>query len=325
MTSDPEDLARTGHAAKAVELLHKHLAKGDGSAASTLAHWHMTGEFVTRDLGKSRDFFAQAASLGDSDAEAPLTALLANGAGGLDRHWDEALARFAKLGAKDAAVARQAALIAAMDVDSEGDPRSSFTPEFASNDPLIVQFRGFMSPQECAELTVAARDRLSPATVVDPNSGALIRDPVRDSSAAAFPFLYENPFIHALNRRIAAASRSTPEQGEPMQVLAYEPGQQYRLHSDAIPGVANQRIQTFLVFLTEDFDGGATYFPEPDLSLRPAVGDAICFSNVSADMRPAASARHCGMPVTRGTKMILSKWIRQFPLDLSRPHPSHPS
>ena len=316
-----EQLARSGRTQDALEELDARFAAGEGPAALILAHWHMIGEFVPRDLAKARDCFAAAAAWGEAAAEAPLVALMANGAGGQPREWPEALARFTAAGANDPMIACQAALIADMAIDPVGNPLNAFAPEFLSRDPLVVLFRNFMTHAECDAVIAWAESRLAPAMVVDPSSGALISDPIRDSSAAAFPFLDENPFLHAINRRIAAASRSKSEQGEPAQVLSYRPGQQYRLHMDAIPGAQNQRIQTMLVYLNDDFDGGATYFPEADLAVKAARGDAICFSNVTADMRPAATARHAGQPVTRGTKFILSRWIRQRPLDLSRPAP----
>lgn len=313
-----DEWARAGRAAEACNMLLARHRVGDGEAALTLAHWHIIGQFVPRDLAKAREYFAIAAERGQTAAEAPLVALLGSGAGGLSRDWPDALQRFETMGNKDQTVAHQVALIARMDIDALGDPNVRFDPEFVARDPLIVLFREFMSGAECEALIALASPSLAPAQVVDPDSALLISDPVRDSSSAAFPFLEENPFVHALNRRIASASRSKPEQGEPMQVLAYGPGQQYRLHSDALASVDNQRIQTFLVYLTEDFDGGATYFPHGDLALRPSRGDAICFSNVTADMRPAANARHAGLPVMRGRKLILSKWIRQVPLHVWR-------
>lgn len=317
---DPAELlANSGKAATAVQQLRARMAQGDASAALLLAQWLMQGVHLARNISQARETFALAERLGAPDARLPLCCLLGSGAGGLTRHWPDALARFAQLAASDRVLALQAQALAAMTLDPHGNPTTIYAPEFLCQDPLIVRFQNFMTAQECDALIDAAQPRMAPATVVHPSSGALVRDPIRDSSAAAFPFLDENPFIHALNRRIAKASRSAPEQGEPMQVLAYGPNQQYRLHSDAIAGAANQRIQTFLVYLTDDFTGGATYFPEPDLALRPARGDAICFSNVMSDFRPAHSAQHAGLPVESGTKIIMSKWIRQRPLDLSGP------
>src|SRR3546814_2304154 len=53
---------------------------------------------------------------------------------------------------------------------------------------------------------------LAPSLVVHPQTGELVYDKIRTSSAAAFPLLHERPFLHAINRRIADASRSRSEE-----------------------------------------------------------------------------------------------------------------
>jgi prolyl 4-hydroxylase len=152
---------------------------------------------------------------------------------------------------------------------------------------------------------------LEPSVVVDNVTGRQVRDPVRTSDGTGFTWPLETLPVHALNRRIAAASGTAPEQGEPLQVLRYRPGDQYRTHFDAIPGFANQRVFTMLVWLNDDFEGGETQFPTPGLSLRFPAGDAILFRNTGADNRRDPAAAHAGLPVTRGEKRIASRWIRE--------------
>lgn len=243
-------------------------------------------------------------------------ALLASGVGGLLRDWTESLNLLKKQSIRDARSSQQLKLITAMAINSDGDPLMQFSPIFVSSDPLIVKFEGFLSGEECDELIAMATSSFEPSLVVHPESGKLVSNKIRTSSAAAFPLLKEGPFLHAINRRIAAASRSQWEQGEPTQILQYGVGQEYKLHSDALSG-GNQRIQTFLIYLSDDFGGGETYFPKGEHYLRLAKGHAICFSNVLNDMRPAANAVHAGLPVTHGQKIILSKWIRRQALDLN--------
>lgn len=304
------------HEAKAV--LDQAIAAGEGDAACVLAHWRIEGTLIRRDIPAARALFGQAVSLGCKDAEAPLAALLASGAGGAPRDWPAALALLERRQTADASARQQLELIRSMPIDKTGEPAAAYPPAFLSQDPLIVHFPAFLTRQECDALVALAAPKLAPSRVVHPRTGVLIEDPIRTSSAAAFPLVEETPFLHAINRRIAAASRSTWDQGEPTQILCYRPGEEYKLHSDAL-NAENQRIMTFLVYLSDDFEGGETHFPHGDLRLRFPRGDAICFSNVSADMRPMQSAIHAGLAVTRGTKMVLSKWIRARPLDLTGP------
>ena len=125
--------------------------------------------------------------------------------------------------------------------------------------------------------------------------------------------------LHAINRRIAHATATTYEQGEPAQVLSYRPGEEYKLHSDALPGGGNQRVATFLVTLSDDFSGGATSFPRLGLELRGKTGDGLYFVNTDSAGQPEHAMWHAGLPVTQGRKLLLSKWIREEPLDLAGP------
>src|SRR5690606_10926794 len=104
--------------------------------------------------------------------------------------------------------------------------------------------RSLFSLDECRLLRDIAEKYLNPSVIVDPATGGMRPDPIRTSEAAVFPWVDETPFIHALNRRVAAATQTSVEQGEPLQVLRYSPGQEYKRHSDALPGVDNQRIMT---------------------------------------------------------------------------------
>lgn len=148
-----------------------------------------------------------------------------------------------------------------------------------------------------------------------------MRDPVRTARVAAFPFVLEYPALHALNRRIAAVTGTRYEQGEPVQVLCYDAGEEYKLHADALPPRAgvNQRIATFLVALNADYEGGETTFPRLGLAWRGAIGEALHFRNVDAASAPANEMWHAGAPARRRRKFLLSKWIRAAPLDLSGP------
>ena len=119
-------------------------------------------------------------------------------------------------------------------------------------------------------------------------------------------------------RRIAAVSATDVRAGEPLQVLSYAPGQQYREHSDALPNVApgQQRVLTFLVYLDEDYEGGETAFPALGLQVRGRTGDGLLFRNAARDGTPDQRSIHAGLPVTRGVKHVASRWIRAERLKL---------
>ncbi|WP_419816065.1 2OG-Fe(II) oxygenase [Glacieibacterium sp.] len=297
-------LAASGRIAEAVQRLRQ---SGDGGALLALAIWTLTGRHVTRDLPAARELFHQAAQAGDATAIGVHTCLLANGAGGRP-DWPAALAHLAIR--TDAAAARMRQVLAAMALRDDGSPSVPPVPEPICARPTVLLFRSLLSPLECDYLREIATPLLEPSVVIDSRTGRSIRDPVRTSDTAAFPFVSEDPVVHALNRRFAAATRTQVDQGEPLQVLRYDPGQQFHPHTDALAGDANPRVWTVLTWLNTQYEGGRTHFITPDLRIRGGQGDAIAFRSADASGRADPASRHAGEPVTRGTKFLASRWIR---------------
>jgi prolyl 4-hydroxylase len=270
----------------------------------------LRGDGGVRDPAGARELFRRAAGAGRADAAAIYVNFLAAGVGG-PRRWSEALRLLATLARSNPRSRAELERVEAMALDSAGDPLSVPEGERLCEAPAVTRFAGLFSPDECAWLAAAAGPMLEPAVVVEPGTGRQVRDPVRVCDSVGFTWPLENPAVHALNRRLAAASGTAVEQGEPLQVLRYRPGGEYKPHFDAIPGFANQRTMTFLVWLNEDYEGGETFFPTPGLRLKGQAGDGILFRNTGADGRRDPAAGHSGLPVVRGEKLIASRWIRE--------------
>jgi prolyl 4-hydroxylase len=270
------------------------------------------------DPAGARELFARDAEAGDRRAEVVHTNFLAAGVGG-PRDWPAVLDRLRTFAQAGGRWAVELAAIEAMDLTEDGEPRTLPAPEPVSEQPHVVRFPALFTTAECAYLRNAAAPLLTPSVVVDPVSGVQRPDPQRTSHAAGFNVMLEYPATHAINRRIAAASGTAPEQGEPLQVLRYDAGGEYRVHCDAIPGFRNQRILTMLVWLNDGFEGGKTYFPATKLALCGAPGDAILFRNTGADGRQDPTSAHAGLPVRGGEKWLASRWIRERPFDYSDP------
>lgn len=317
--SRAETLAMQGRVTEAFELLTRAEGEGDALAALTLADWRMSGGLIRRDLDEARRLFGRAAELGIDEAEPIYIAMLANGAGNTGRHWREALERTRARAARDPLARRQVALLEAMELDQEGDPLTVPRRDEIHRAPLIERLPGFLTLDECRYIAELSVPRLAPAVVIDPGTGRQMLDPVRSALSVGFPFVDEDPVLHAINRRIAAATQMPCGRGEPMQVLSYEAGQEYKLHSDTLPGGEDQRVATFLVALSEGYVGGETSFPRLGLELAHRTGDALFFVNTDQAGRPDKGMWHAGRPVTQGRKLLLSQWIRARPLDLSGP------
>jgi len=296
-----------------MDLLGQAASRGDPDALSFLAELSLAGKIVERDLPLSRDLFRRAAAAGSVEGAAAYRAFVANGTGGL-ADWRKAVELVGLAATSDAEAERELQLILAMALSDDGSPVGAHVDERLSDSPNAVMFRSLFTSDECDFLIECAMPDVQPSRVIDPNTGELVPNPVRTSDAAGFPLMAERPAIHALNRRLAAASGTQVGQGEPLQVLRYRPGQEYRPHFDAIAGADNQRILTFLVYLNDDYEGGETCFLSSGIKVKGRKGDALLFRNADAAGRPDPSSQHAGLPVSAGEKLLASRWIRERPL-----------
>jgi prolyl 4-hydroxylase len=313
LSEKAERLANMGQVGEALRLLDPAARGGDADALFTLASWLLAGQWLRRDLPQARTLFGHAGERGHTPGAAVYTAFLGNGTGGA-RDWSGALALLQHRAASDQGAASQLSCIEAMALTSDGAPLGLPEIDTLSVDPRVVVVPDFLSSAECAYLIQAATPLFEPSMVIDPRSNVLIRDPIRTSDLAGFPFALENPAIHAVNRRIAAATGTDPAQGEPLQILRYARGQEYKLHLDALPDGGNQRVMTFLIYLNDDLRGGETVFPDLGITIAPKRGMALFFANADTAGRADGRMRHAGLPIERGIKYLASRWIRAAPL-----------
>jgi prolyl 4-hydroxylase len=300
-------LIQSGRSSDAVALL------ANASAAQDLllrGLWQVEGARMPRDLIAARDDIRRASEAGLAGAARIYGAFLATGAGGA-RDWAGACKLLKDWAERDPLAARQAEQIGALTLDAEGDPVAADWPrETLSASPRVELIPRFLRGAACDLLSDIASPRFKPAMIFHEGQRQFVEDPIRQSGQTGFSLVQEWPFVHAVNRRIARLSGTTPAQGEPLQVLRYTPGQHYRKHLDAVPGLANQRVLTVLIWLNDAFDGGETAFTQTGLSVRGRKGDALIFTNTDAAGRPDPMSEHEGRPVTRGVKLLASRWIR---------------
>jgi prolyl 4-hydroxylase len=306
--------------AEAARLLGTAAEAGDAEALAELARWRIAGAIIPRDLAAARALLRRAAEAGNRDAALLHAYFQASCTGGPDE-WPEALDALRALAPQEPRARAQLRLIDAMELAPDGSAARPPETRPLSASPHVVAAPGFMTPAECAYLVGLGEPALQPSVVVDPATGRMIPHPVRVSDGTTFGVYAEDLVVNALNRRIAALSGTSAAQGEALQLLRYRAGGEYRAHMDALPAEANQRILTVLVYLSDGYQGGETRFLRTGLSFKGKVGDALLFRNVTADGRPDPMALHAGLPVTRGTKVIASRWIRQQPFVFPPPKP----
>ena len=196
--------------------------------------------------------------------------------------------------------------------------------------PRIKLWQDFASADECQKLIDLARPRLRRSTVLDRTTGAGVVQDARTSQGAAFA-ADETPLVAEIVTRAAKVLGVPRENVEPPQAVRYGVadgvGEKYDPHEDWFdpkdPGSAvavaqgGQRTKTLLVYLNTPEAGGSTSFPQADIVVGAATGNAVQFEYPTATA--ADLCLHGGDPVTAGEKWALNVWARQRPFGSPEP------
>lgn len=186
-------------------------------------------------------------------------------------------------------------------------------PTLISWSPRIFYYPKFASDYECDYIINLGKDKVSRSMVVGDSGGVV--STARTSYGVFLSAESEDPVMQALADRIAMWSQLPKENGEAFYLLRYENGQEYKPHNDYFPsgyyGAEGNRFATVLTYLSDVEEGGETIFPAVDLKVGPKKGDAILFWNLHPNGTVDEQSLHGGLPVTKGTKWCLTKWIRQ--------------
>jgi prolyl 4-hydroxylase len=130
-----------------------------------------------------------------------------------------------------------------------------------------------------------------------------------------------SPDVRPTDEAIAALLGIDPVHGETMQGQRYAVGQHFRAHNDYFnqdqpywPKMiesGGQRTWTAMIYLNDVDEGGATWFPLIGARIAPKRGLLLAWNNMRPDGSPNTDTLHEGMPVTGGTKYIITKWFRE--------------
>ena len=113
------------------------------------------------------------------------------------------------------------------------------------------------------------------------------------------------------------------ENAESLQIVRYKQDQKYNPHHDSCCDDTNickefakrggNRIRTVLIYLTDDFTGGETIFPNlNNLKIKPPKYSAIVFYPTDENIQCChPKALHGGLPVISGEKIICNLWFRE--------------
>lgn len=167
--------------------------------------------------------------------------------------------------------------------------------------PLVARIAGFATDAECAAL-VARIEALGPsAAPVTTPRGFVMRPDIRnnarvmfdDADLAARLFARLAPLVPPTLCGLRAVGLNERFRG-----YRYTPGQRFAPHYDGafIRGPHERSLLTFLLYLDDGCDGGATGFLDHDVEVAPARGTAVWFQH---------ALLHEGAPVHAGVKHVL--------------------
>jgi prolyl 4-hydroxylase len=197
--------------------------------------------------------------------------------------------------------------------------KSSSTPglrRVPSDKLQIYVLDDFMSASECNAMLGIIGEQLRPSTVTLDRGDKYFR-----TSSTCDLSLLDEPLISEIDERIAKTLGVRVPYSEGIQAQRYDLGQEFKAHTDYFErGTAEfweyaaqqgNRTWTFMVNLNDGMEGGATDFPAIDESFPPRKGRAVIWNNLYANGVPNPDSLHSGSPVTKGHKIVITKWFRE--------------
>jgi hypothetical protein len=185
------------------------------------------------------------------------------------------------------------------------------------DEPEVATCDHLLSDEECRYLIYSGARFLERSKVIHPVTGQPLEFEVRTSQDMAFVPRSDDAGIRILQLRMATMAGFELGNCEPLTLLRYGPGDQYRPHRDyffpSSPSLAKpggQRHSTVCTYLNAVQEGGETVFPDKAVTVKPLRGRAVMFRNLLADGSPDQHSLHAGLPVLAGEKWLASCWIR---------------
>lgn len=175
----------------------------------------------------------------------------------------------------------------------------------------------FLGGDDCAALCAQIDANLRPSTIADDIGDAAFR------TSRTCDLDHRDLLVADIDERLCNLSGIAPDYGEPLQGQRYDPGQEFKFHTDYFePGgsgyiehctVPGQRTWTMMIYLNDPEAGGGTRFKATGKIVKPETGKLVAWDNLTAqgDVNPATL--HHGMRVRKGRKYVVTKWFRERP------------
>tara|TARA_B110000483_G_scaffold242095_1_gene326824 strand:- start:17182 stop:17988 length:807 start_codon:yes stop_codon:yes gene_type:complete len=126
-------------------------------------------------------------------------------------------------------------------------------------------------------------------------------------------------YLKYIDNKICNILSIPKKYSEDIQIQSYDVGQEFKLHTDYFDKIDNNnfckkqgnRTWTFMVYLNDTQEGGATYIPAIKERFYPKTGKALIWNNLLEDGSNNINTLHAGEPIIKGRKIIITKWFRQ--------------
>ena len=132
----------------------------------------------------------------------------------------------------------------------------------------------------------------------------------------------ENEIIKPILEHIAKIVNMPYENAENVLVARYMPYQTYMEHMDSCCDDndkcrdfikrGGERVLSLIVYLSDGFKGGGTFFNKLGLNIRPDKGGAILFHPLAQTSRKChPNSLHTEQPLDGGIKWLMHVWFRE--------------
>ena len=185
--------------------------------------------------------------------------------------------------------------------------------------PRVVLATGAVSTTLTKALVALAEPRMRSALVSGKDGGA-------GSSGRTCHVTWlahdEDTVVQTIVGAMAAVAGLDSHHAERLQVIRYSNGGEYKPHFDSYDldtecgrrctARRGQRMHTALLYLNDDFVGGATRFPRLGFEVHPCEGAVLTFDNCEkGSTHRHEKSLHAGAPVEKGEKWAATIWFRE--------------
>lgn len=184
--------------------------------------------------------------------------------------------------------------------------------EILSDDPQLIRIQNFLNKSQCNNIIEQATPILRRAMVEDKEGVKISKGRTNET---CFIETIESQEITYLKNKLFKLFPLNSKDLTKIQVLRYKKDEKYIPHFDAYESKminlksGKQRFLTFLIYLSDDFKGGETFFPLLDIEIKPARGDLLVFKNCfnkTNFVHP--KSLHESKTIKFGTKWAINFW-----------------